>query len=562
MPIVRLLRTWSGPFALSLLLAAGADAQSERWTAGEPLRTPRPLPEPSPGHRLYSPRPGTSTHLVDSAGKIVHTWPSNYVVGPSVYLRDNGNLLRSIVTSTANPLRVLNGGGGGVQEQAFDGTVLWDFRYDTGGVLLHHDLVPMPNGNVLLMVWEIKTAADAIAAGRDPALVSGDVYPDHLIEVQPTGPTTGTIVWKWHVWDHLVQDFDPTKANYGVVADHPELIDVNLPSRPAGELHHFNGMDYDPIHDWIVVSARSQHEIWIIDHSTTTAEAAGHTGGRYGKGGDLLYRWGNPQNYGRGTPADQKLFGQHDPRFVLPGYPGEGHVTVFNNQAPTGSEVDEIVLPVDAMGSFTLAPGAAYGPAEPVWSYSAPGFQSDFMSSAERLPTGHTLICSSLQGRIFEIDPIGRILWEHSVPGGINAASFHAHYTERTLWTTMDTLSASGGGSIGFEVVAGSRSAGRSYMLLGSYSGTSPGIEYRGFHIPLNPDSYTSYMSKGAAAPFHMGAYGILDGLGRATATLTLGPGVATGFVGTTFHHASVTFRPQGLQVTAVSNPDPFVFVP
>jgi hypothetical protein len=37
--------------------------------------------------------------------------------------------------------------------------------------------------------------------------------------------------------------------------------------------------------------------LWVIDHQTTTAQAASHTGGRYNKGGDLLYRWGNPQTY-------------------------------------------------------------------------------------------------------------------------------------------------------------------------------------------------------------------------------------------------------------------------
>ncbi len=120
------------------------------------------------------------------------------------------------------------GAGGGVQKVEWDGTVVWDFRYNTNGDLSHHDVKSLPNGNVLLIAWETKTRTEAIAAGRNPNYVSSNGFmPDHIIEVQPTGPTSGTIVWEWHVWDHLIQDYDSSKANYGVVGDHPELVDIN-----------------------------------------------------------------------------------------------------------------------------------------------------------------------------------------------------------------------------------------------------------------------------------------------------------------------------------------------
>src|SRR5207253_10929770 len=141
----------------------------------------------------------------------------------------------------------------------------------------------------------------------------------------------------------------------------------------------------------------------IIDHSTTTAQAAGHRGGRYGEGGDRLYRWGNPQAYRAGAARDQQLGRQHDAHWIPRGLPGEGHVLLFNNgrgrPGPDGrySSVDEIVLPVDRKGHYTLKPGAAYGPDKPVWSYSAPRKSDLFapiMSSAQRLSNGNTLVCS------------------------------------------------------------------------------------------------------------------------------------------------------------------------
>ena len=130
-----------------------------------------------------------------------------------------------------------------------------------------------------------------------------------------------------------------------------------------------NSVDYNAALDQIVVSVHEFSEIWIIDHSTTTAEAAGHTGGRSGKGGDLLYRWGNPRVYRAGTKADQTLFAQHNAQWIPRGLPGEGHMLVFNNggQRPDGSysSVDELVLPVDGQGRYTREPGASYGPKKP-----------------------------------------------------------------------------------------------------------------------------------------------------------------------------------------------------
>jgi hypothetical protein len=539
--------------ALALLVGDAADAQT-------------PGLVPSRGHRLYSPRPGFQTHLVDNAGKIVHTWASTFGVGNSVYMLGDGDLMRAIQVGSTSPLASMPGDGGGVQRLAFDGTVRWDFRYDTGTELSHHDIATMPNGNVLMIAWETRTMAETIAAGRDPTRVSGDVYPDHIVEVQRTGPTTGLIVWEWHVWDHLIQDLDATKENFGVVADHPELIDVNFPYGHSGaELNHMNGIDYDPVNDLVILSPRTQDEIWIIDHSTTTAEAAGHSGGTHGRGGDLLWRWGNPRAYKRGTTADQKLFGQHHPRFVPPGHPGAGHVTVFNNDPPSGqSEVNELVLPLDAQGKFVLGAGstATWGPAAPTWTYTAPNFYSRLMSSAERLPTGNTLICSSLQGRIFEVTPTGAIVWEHTVPPQITAATFHATYSERTAWIDVDTVSAATGGTATFDLVAGSAFEGDSILLFGSFSGTAPGYMHQGFHVMLNPDQYFNYLLSVPYLQYHTGHFGRLGPLGRKTATFSIPSSVAMGFVGTEFNHAFVVFKLKKLRMTDVSNPVPFTIGP
>ena len=71
--------------------------------------------------------------------------------------------------------------------------------------------------------------------------MAGDKHmlPDSLVEIKPTGKTTGELVWEWHLWDHLVQDFDKTKLNFGDVAQHPELVNINQELSGEPELPGF-----------------------------------------------------------------------------------------------------------------------------------------------------------------------------------------------------------------------------------------------------------------------------------------------------------------------------------
>ncbi len=516
-------------------------------------------PGVSPGFRLLDPVNSTTTYLIDTNGAIVHSWPSAYLPGVSVRMLDDGSLLRSIRTGTL-PDANIGGTGGAIQRVAFDGTVLWEFHYQGPGVMSHHDIHGMPNGNVLMIAWEDKTVAQAIAAGRNPAFIAGNVFrPDHVIEVQPTPPLGGTIVWEWHAWDHLIQDFDPARANFGVVAAHPELIDINLAPDPAvaNDWNHVNGIDYDPAHDWIVLSAPRQNEVWILDHGTTTAEAAGHTGGARGKGGDLLYRWGNPQAYGAGTAAAQQLFFQHGPQFIPQGSPGAGHLLVFNNQAPGGTSVVELALPLDAAGNFVLLPGSAFGPAAPSWSYSAPGFQSSFVSNAERLPNGNTLICSGMQGRIFEVTAAGQEVWSYSVLGPA-PVTFHAHYIERRLWASESMISSATGGSVGMRVVAGTDFAWDAHLLLASASGTAPGIAVNGQLLPLNYDDLLVYTFTQPNSANLVQTSGYLGFVGEAASTVIIPPGL----LGLNFHVAYAVFDWATAAVVATTNAVPITIGP
>lgn len=376
------------------------------------------------GYTLLAPKHFTDTYLLDNKGNIVNSWKSDYLPGQSVYLLDNGNLLRSCFTK--NQAFIGGGEGGGLQEFDWEGNLVWEFWYSNDKYLMHHDIKPLPNGNVLALAVEKKTLEECIAAGfQSSALKEKMLYPDTVIEIRPTGPQNGEIVWEWHVWDHLIQDESPMMANYGNTKEHSELIDVqcNGGRETVAFWNHMNSIDYNPELDQILLSVRGSSEIWIIDHSTTKTEAATHSGGKSGKGGDLIYRWGNPQAYGAGSTISQKLFQQHDAQWIKPGSPGAGNILIYNNglNRPSGrySTVDEIVPPLNGDGAYFRKSGYEYGPTGILWTYVASpptSLYSEAISGCQRLPNGNTLICDGVHGVLIEVDPKGQVVWKFINP--------------------------------------------------------------------------------------------------------------------------------------------------
>ncbi|MBU0674257.1 MAG: aryl-sulfate sulfotransferase [Proteobacteria bacterium] len=378
-------------------------------------------PGAAEGYTLVAPMMATTTYLLDNNGNFTQTWESTYTPGLGAYLLADGNLLRA--GNTHNTTFTAGGAGGIVEEIDQDGNVVWSYRLSDDQTCLHHDLEVLPGGNILMIAWEMKNQSEAIAAGRDPSrLGDGELWPDSIIEVDPS---TSEIVWQWQVWDHLVQEEDATKANYGVVAQHPELIDLNSSDNPMGSADwtHFNSVAYVEADDRILISVHGFSEVWVIDHSTTTAEAAAHTGGASGKGGDLLYRWGNPETYGQGSSSDRKLYGQHDATWIPEGEPGAGNILLFNNGQgrPTGdySSIEELTPPMNPDRSFSNGGGNGFGPDTIVWTYTAPNREEFFsrnISGVQRLTNGNTLICEGITGWIFELNSLEEVVWKYVNP--------------------------------------------------------------------------------------------------------------------------------------------------
>ena len=365
---------------------------------------------------LYNVNNSRTTYLKDTTWQTVHSWTGTVNCAYSAYLMPDSSIWRGDVYSGATMRGAAYGGL--MQRYNWDGDVVESFVWSSSYHQQHHDFYPMSNGRQLLISWDRKTNAEAKALGRQ--VLTGDIWPDEVIEYDPAGDS---VVWEWHFWDHLIQDVDSTKPNYGVVSEHPELLDINLGSVMGGDWMHCNTIDYNEERDEIVLTSHNLHEIYVIDHSTTTAEAAGHTGGRSGKGGDLLYRWGNAQNYDRGTSADRVFYIVHGANWIRPGMPGAGNIIVLNNGDRSGtsgdsSSVVEITPPFDTADGYYIHADSAFGPVTPTWSYhNGRSFFSQHLGGAFRLPNGNTLAILGTSGVFDEISPSGQIIWTRSAGG-------------------------------------------------------------------------------------------------------------------------------------------------
>ena len=393
---------------------------------------------PLQGYTLFSPggptqNPGDPfyTFLLNTEGETEHIWENECGPASMPYLFPDSSILRPC--RVPEPTMINGGVGGRLQHITWDGTVLWDFVLSNETYQHHHDIQPLPNGNVLLIAWEKKTAEEAYAMGRleinNPL---NEFWADAIFEVQPDGLNGGIVVWEWHVWDHLIQDTDPELPNYGVIAEHPELININYTTvgsdggggggQPHGDWMHLNAVDYNEELDQIIFSSPRMNEFYIIDHSTTTEEAADHTGGNSGKGGDFLYRWGNSRVYNRGTQEDQQIFVIHGVNWVRQGLPGYGNILYYvnGNNSSQGqfSSVEELSPPLNNEGLYDIIPGQAFGPESPVWIFDDnQGFHSQMQSGVFRLQNGNTLVTVAQHRRIFEVTLDGDILWDYTHPG-------------------------------------------------------------------------------------------------------------------------------------------------
>ncbi|MPM25339.1 hypothetical protein SDC9_71830 [bioreactor metagenome] len=440
-------------------------------------------------YTFYATKNGTQAFLIDTNNTNYHTWnfTSTKKTVYSTYLTKGDTVVRTYKptgnTWNTGPCH------GAVQKVTWDGTVVWDFvYYANNDYCPHHDICPMPNGNVLLICYDYRSATEATQAGSSSSSV---FYSEKIIEVKPTGPTTGTIVWEWYLWDHMCQSYNSSKDNYVTnTADHPELMNINyngsgmLPDR-----YHMNGIDYNEELDQIVVSMHFMNSVFVIDHSTTTAEAAGHTGGNSGKGGDFLYRWGNPASYGAtGTTVFSTIHDAHWIPSDNPNYPD--YLCGYNNQGGTaGKTAVTIWNPPYSGNSYNFSAGTV-DPSTYAYQYTA-SFTATNEGNSQQLPNGNMIVNDPF-GSIYEINSAGTTLWTKSSANSSHAYRFDKCYVRGPVASISSTAAACGGESIDLNGVATSVTE-TSPSYTWSWSSSPAGFTSSSQNNTVTPSSTTTY---------------------------------------------------------------------
>ena len=375
------------------ILTFSQDSPAPPLRFGPGLSINKGVPIVSPGIIVYTTPKGFAV-AVDESGEFVHAWtvPENERI---TYARPlpGRELLARIIGNT----------GSGIGARM---TVLNEFSFpiwsipQPEGIKFHHDQSVIDSNGILILCSRELTV---------PHISDKTLIDDCLIKVD----IFGNIVWEWRTADHFNQfDFsDEVKA--GIYAAGGDWAHANSARLIPEDTSHTDPR-FRPGN--IIISYRFINQIVIVDQDT----------------GDIVWR------------SDGLTKGQHDAHMLPDSVPGGGNLLVFDNG--TGGKYGSESNSVFFSRVIEISPIDKSIPYQYTAQSSGQGFYwfwSAFISGAQRLPNGNTLICEGSYGRIFEVTPSGEIVWEYvnpiftDIPGGnpgLENRVYRAHKVSYEDW--------------------------------------------------------------------------------------------------------------------------------
>ncbi len=239
---------------------------------------------------------------------------------------------------------------------------------------------------------------------------------DKIIEVD----WEGNIVWSWLASDHF-NEFGFDEAAKNVLSRNP-----GLHGKAGGDWLHINSMSTLGENKWFDAGDERFHP----DNIIFDARNANILGIISKKTGEVVYRLGPDFNENDQTKKLGWIIGQHHFHLIPKGLPGEGDFLVFDNGGEGGygnpnpgaltgvNNARRDYSRVLQFNPITLEITWQYTPMEAGWLLftDASKFYSSYISAAQRLPNGNTLITEGSDGRLLEVTPDHEIVWEYINP--------------------------------------------------------------------------------------------------------------------------------------------------
>jgi outer membrane protein assembly factor BamB len=235
-----------------------------------------------------------------------------------------------------------------------------------------------------------------------------DLDDDYIAELD----WSGKVLWEWRASAHF-DELGFTPEARAAIREAAER------ARGAFDWLHVNSMSYVGPNRWyddgdrrfapdnIIISSRQASIIAILDRT-----------------GAVVWRVGPDSRDSEALAKLGQIIGQHNPHVIPEGLPGAGNVLVFDNGGASGYGY---TTPSAPDGENAVARDSSrvleFDPTTlaKIWEYTIGGqehyrFYSHYISSAQRLANGNTLITEGADGRIFEVTPAKEIVWEYVSP--------------------------------------------------------------------------------------------------------------------------------------------------
>jgi len=377
----------------------------------------------------------------------------------SVLIDMNGNVVKQWfnMSNMDHPVKILKGGYimGATREKVehvgrewkhpestdlsimdWNGKIVWNFS--KAG--MHHDF-QLPGNPVGYWVpgmpMTLNTDKVLILSHKmvkNPRISDKLLEDDYLVEVD----TNGKVLWEYlysNNKDFAAMGF--TEEDKNTMYKHPNFAATRIKGTQGGDWTHINCASYvgpnkwydeDPVKyamfhpDNIISDGRQTNTLEIIDHKTK--KRVWQVGPYYAP--DTMWTF-NGKQYPNAYKRLDWIIGVHHTHMIPKGLPGEGNILTYDNGGRGGYGAPNPGSPNGLNNAIRDSSRVLeFDPTtlRVVWEYSGRtmGYRDEYkiysayVSGAQRLPNGNTLITNGSVGQFMEVTPDLEIVWEYISP--------------------------------------------------------------------------------------------------------------------------------------------------